>query len=272
MKLSQEPLKCLYKFSQLLPLFKNRNINEFVFIDEHLSIMLLKYLLLQCIYQYITSANSQEIVSYSSEKVYNERKQSLNMLDDAVHNSSTIDVHRNEENTELLNELEEININIESGYSIGLKTSELISSILLIEEKDKKKLNISYDNIVRKVSRAKDHERHVLYNDYLGSMSIEERRVANAQKKYKLGEWNVGTQKSIYQYNPTTYVPDADRKVGFFEVNNTAIDVTDENPLEVDNIENTDRDTHDISHLTEDYMDGDFYPEDRDPDDFYGNT
>uniref|UniRef100_A0A6C0AVN7 Uncharacterized protein n=1 Tax=viral metagenome TaxID=1070528 RepID=A0A6C0AVN7_9ZZZZ len=272
MTLSQEPLKCLYKFTQLLPLFKNRNINEFKFIDEHLSIMLLKYLFLQCIYQYITSANSQEIVSYSSEKVYNERKQSLNMLDDAVHNSSTIDVHRNEDNTELLNELEEVNINIESGYSIGLKTSELIASILLIEEKDKKKLNISYDNIVRKVSRAKDHERQVLYNDYLGSMSIEERRVANAQKKYKLGEWNVGTQKSIYQYNPNTYVADAERKVGFFEVNNTEIDVTDENPLEVDNIENTDRDTHDISHLTEDYMDGDFYPEDRDPDDFYGNT
>jgi hypothetical protein len=279
MKLSQEPLNCLHTFTQLLPLFKNRNINQFAFIDENLSIMLLKYLLLQTIYRFVVAANANEIVSYSSEQVTNERRHSLSMLDDAVHNSSTVDVHRNEDNNEILNSLDEINITFESDYSIGMKTAQMIAGILQIEENDRKKINASYKTVVRKVSRAKDYEREVMYNDYLGNMSIEERKVANVHKKYKMGEWNVGTQKSIYQYDPNTYVSDANRKVGFFDITNgadteqtTELGFTDDDPLRVEHIENIDRDTHDFSHLTEDYMDGDFYPEDRDPDDFYGDT
>lgn len=279
MKLSQEPLNCLHTFTQLLPLFKNRNVNQFAFIDENLSIMLLKYLLLQTIYKFVVAANANEIVSYSTEQITNERRHTLSMLDDAVHNSSTVDVHRNEDNNDILNSLDEINIDFESGYSIGIKTAEMIAGILQIEENDRKKLNASYKTIVRKVSRAKDYEREVMYNDYLGNMSIEERRVANVHKKYKMGEWNVGTQKSIYQYDPKAYVSDANRTVGFFDITQTAdteqtteLGFTDEDPLRVEHIENIDRNTHDFSHLTEDYMDGDFYPEERDPDDFYGDT
>jgi hypothetical protein len=178
-----------------------------------------------------------------------------------------------------LNSLDEINITFESDYSIGMKTAQMIAGILQIEENDRKKINASYKTVVRKVSRAKDYEREVMYNDYLGNMSIEERKVANVHKKYKMGEWNVGTQKSIYQYDPNTYVSDANRKVGFFDMTQgtdteqtTELGFTDDDPLRVEHIENIDRDTHDFSHLTEDYMDGDFYPEDRDPDDFYGDT
>ena len=279
MKLSEERLNCLYKCSQLLPLFNNRNTNEFVFMNEHLSIMLLKYLFLQTIYQFVITANNNEIVNYSSQKIIDERRHALTMQNDEVYNSTAIDVHRNEENSDFLNGLDEINIDFENDYSVGIKIAEMISGILQIEQTDKKKLNISYDTIVRKVSRAKDYEREVMYNDYLGSMSIEERKVANVHKKYKMGEWNVGTQKSIYQYNPAAYVADADRKVGFFDVTNTTDTeqttqhgVTNDNLLHVEHIENIDRDTHDFSHLTENYMDGDFYPEDRDPDDFYGDT
>lgn len=279
MKLTQQPLDCLYKFTQLLPLFKNKNVNEFVFMDEYLSIMLLKYLFLQTIYQYIIAANANEIVHYSSQKIMDERRHALTMQDDDVYNSTSVDVHRNEENNDILTGLDEINIEFENDYSVGIKTAQMVAGILQIEANDKKKLNVSYNTISRKVSRAKDYEREVMYNDYLGSMSIEERKVANTHKKYKMGEWNVGTQKSIYQYDPSSYVRDADRKVGFFDITNTAdpeqtteLGFAEEEPTRVEHIENLDRDTHDFSHLTEDYMDGDFYPEDRDPDDFYGDT
>jgi hypothetical protein len=208
-----------------------------------------------------------------------ERRHALTMQDDDVYNSTSVDVHRNEENNDILTGLDEINIEFENDYSVGLKTAQMVAGILQIEANDKKKLNVSYNTISRKVSRAKDYEREVMYNDYLGSMSIEERKVANTHKKYKMGEWNVGTQKSIYQYDPSSYVRDADRKVGFFDITNTAdpeqtteLGFAEEEPTRVEHIENLDRDTHDFSHLTEDYMDGDFYPEDRDPDDFYGDT
>ena len=67
------------------------------------------------------------------------------MLDDAVHNSSTVDVHRNEDNNDLLNSLDEINIDFESGYSIGIKTAEMIAGILQIEENDRTTVGQSAD-------------------------------------------------------------------------------------------------------------------------------
>ena len=279
--LSEDNLGCLYNFANVIPLYKNKKVGDekqFLFIEEHVSIMLLKYVLLEVIYQYITSANSNEIVVYTTKKILDERREQLSLKGDAAYNSSTIDLHRNEQNTDVLNNIDEVEIDLERDYSRGLKTSQFISSILEIELSDKLQSNISYDDAIRKVSRSKDNERKAM-TDYFGSMDIKERKVVNAHKKYKLGEWNIGT--SHYKYSAANYVSDKNRTLGFFEGANeynveqpTSTDIIPDNddPMQVENIENIDRDTHDFQHLSEDYQDGDFYPEDRDPDDFYGDT
>ena len=47
-------------------------------------------------------------------------------------------------------------------------------------------------------------------------MAIDERRVENKMKEYRLGRWNVGQQKGLVQYDPDTY--DRERQELFAEI------------------------------------------------------
>jgi hypothetical protein len=97
-------------------------------------------------------------------------------------------------------------------------------------------------------------------------------------KKYKLGRWNIGQQKGIFKYDKNTY--DRERNELITEVQEESSDALDSNleSLDIYDIERLDayepgdnynRDTYDFSNLDDEFDDGDFYPEDRDEDEFF---
>jgi len=96
-------------------------------------------------------------------------------------------------------------------------------------------------------------------------------------QQHKIGRWNIGQQKDIFQYNPETYNRERQETLNQNEDLIMMPGEYDREPLDIYDLERIDeynpgddynRDTYDFSELNEDYMDGDYYPEDRDEDDF----
>ena len=65
-------------------------------------------------------------------------------------------------------------------------------------------LNYSNDSIKYKILKAKEKEKEKIKNR-LKNLSIEEREVENYLKNNRLGEWNVGQTKSLFQYQQDRY-------------------------------------------------------------------
>ena len=108
-------------------------------------------------------------------------------------------------------------------------------------------------------------------------MEKDERKIEDMLKKFKMGRWNIGMQKGVFQYDKAVYERDRDANLGRLyndlEVNDLENAVQrdmDVNELiafeEQENIEQYDGEGMDISHFGEDYADGAYYEEDVDRD------
>jgi hypothetical protein len=72
-------------------------------------------------------------------------------------------------------------------------------------------------------------------------------------KKYKMGRWNLGEQKGIYQYDKALYEQEVETK----KPENMTV-------AELEQWENEQRDAQEELEAYDDVgMDGDYYPEDR---------
>jgi hypothetical protein len=141
-----------------------------------------------------------------------------------------------------------------------------------VEEENKDVINYSYKEIIQKVKRDKDVEKQGII-ERLGNMSIEERRVENDLKNYRIGRWNVGEQKGLYQYDKKTFDREIDEMLAQgeqLELENTdeMIDaddiVFDRETEDTDDIYN--RGAVDLGEIGENFMDGAYYEEDREYD------
>jgi len=268
---TQDNLSVIYKFTNLIPLHKNNATEDgstFTLFDEKMSVMLLKYCLLTTIHQYIITANDENIVQISTNLIRQHHRNTVQDEIESAGQGAPLDVQRNEDNDEEYDLLEQVNIDITSQMDVKEKAVTLLASYFTMERKQKKTVNMSYENIIKKVTRSAQKERKEM-TDYLGKMTIEERKVSDMHKKLRLGEWNIGTHSSIYKYDRKTYIADENKQIGFFDVTEQPVEIADEEPQE-EFENNFTRDTHDIAHLPNEYNDGDFYPEEQDPDDFYG--
>ena len=83
----------------------------------------------------------------------------------------------------------------------------LLFAYLNIETQTKDLIDTTYEDIMKKVNRAKESEKERIFS-YFDNMKPERRKVEDTLKKYKLGRWNIGLQKSIFQYDKKTYNQD----------------------------------------------------------------
>ena len=149
------------------------------------------------------------------------------------------------------------------GNTMELKTrvAKLLLTFLDIE-RDNKKILLSYDEIAKKIRKEKNIEKQKII-EYLGNMDKEERQIEDQFKRYKMGRWNVGLQKGLVQYDKKTY----DRETAANAESEAMLDMDAEQLDALDKAaadEEEDNEATDISHLGEDYQDGDYYGEDDD--------
>jgi hypothetical protein len=135
----------------------------------------------------------------------------------------------------------------------------MLKVFLEIAMNNKSIFNFEYSSIIEKTHKYKQKEKSRIV-ERLRSMSIEERRVENMKKTYKLGEWNVGQNKGLFVYDVTT--SDRERTENILQ---GFVDIDTEIQEETDYDENMEDENEalNINGLSENYMDGQYYSEDE---------
>jgi hypothetical protein len=183
---------------------------------------------------------------------------------------------------------------------VGAKEKELkervcamLCAFVRIEQKNKAAIQLSYTDIIKSVRRSREKEKRSIVEAF-GKQTIEERRVENTLKTYKMERWNVGMQKGLIYYDAETNRREKDEFVSQIvqdmtggamdDITELMVDIYNINkPDEADETENTepynptegeeertyDRDGFGIDpNLGADYQDGVFYDEDREDPEF----
>jgi len=235
--------------------------------DKDCIYSLYKYCYYSAIYEYIICANDPDLLRADIQEVKNTYRQQNREL--AIP-SNQLEGQRkktgyDDNNDDEINEIEIITGNVEELKS---RVAALLLSFLNVEEENKEVINYSYSEIMQKVKRDKDIEKYDII-EKLGKMSIEERSVENDLKNFRIGRWNVGEQKGLYQYDKETF----DREILEMLDKNEQFD--NSIPLDMVDAENVDifeqgeipgiiydRGGIDIGELGDNFTDGAYYEED----------
>ena len=150
-------------------------------------------------------------------------------------------------------------------------------SILQIEKNNKDTVNLSYENIMKKVNRAREREKQNIISK-LQQMSQEERKVEDKFKRYRLDKWNVGQQKGLIVYDKNVYEREVNELIEQVaqEVGGNLMDVNQyegyeqmevfiediEQEEENNRIQEDNNELADFQNLGEHFMDGQYYEED----------
>jgi hypothetical protein len=87
---------------------------------------------------------------------------------------------------------------------IQSKIALLLECFIKISEKHKDLLNISNKEIKDNMLKAKEREKSKITKRF-GEMSVEEREVENIMKNQRLGRWNLGQTRALFEYDAEQY-------------------------------------------------------------------
>jgi len=175
----------------------------------------------------------------------------------------------------------EIQIDLGHQEELQQRIAKLLITYLNMGMTHSNTTNLSYDDIMKNINRSKEKEKQRMMK-YLGDMNIQDRNIEDTLKHHKIGRWNVGLQKSMYMYDKSAYDRERSEMIQNGTIYETDLlgeqlpqqpankDVFEDEDNEMNPGEDTgtNRDTYDFTELENGYDDGDFYPEDRDDDDF----
>lgn len=183
----------------------------FLLFNRDTSLMLLEYLFLSVLHEYILATNDPEIVKsnvHMRQKSAREQIQvNADMADQFGAFYSRLDEESQTEyaldqmqDTEYLQEVEIVE---GDKKTLRMKVANLLVAYLQIEEKNKAKINLSYSTIANKVRKDKESEKAYIISKF-EDLTQDLRNIEMLKKTYKLDEWNVGEQKGLFVYDKAT--------------------------------------------------------------------
>lgn len=248
------------------PIIKNDHVFNSLFDTETIYFMY-TYLLYTVLYEYIVSSESPELLKTDIEKKKKDRRKKIQESTDASLSSES-ETQYTGDLAEYNEKMQEIEIKIGNQDELKYRVSQLLLVVVDLEKKNISNI-MTYKEISKKVNLSKKQEKKRL-TDYLGNLPLDEREIEDQFKKYKMGRWNVGLQKGLVQYDEEVYLREREEmEIEEMNFRNTGLDV-DELIREENRAITAEYDVEgiDISELGENYMDGEYYSEDRDPDDY----
>ena len=148
------------------------------------------------------------------------------------------------------------------------KTAKILISYIKIMSQYKDRIDISYQDIQDRNFKLKEKEK-VIITDRLEGITDEERDADTILKINKLGVWSKGLQKGLTSYLKEDYddqrefmetMMQYEKKVTTKKVTLEEFhDFRDDYLEEIQEEEDIEREAYDMSHMTEDYMDGNEY-------------
>ena len=287
-----ESLKVLIGFINHIPVInplrkfgmdEKGGIKEYAFysvFDKDTIYLLFKYLFNSVLYEYLQKSNDPEILKTDSVNLRNQKRANIKRNTDSTEETKGAEVKVGmlgeiaETEAERLNEIQ---LRVGELENIKKKTVELLVSFLSIEKETKTAINKSYKTVNDRVIRTKLDEKKTI-TDYFKDMLDDERKLEYTLKKMKMGRWNLGMQKGVFEYDKGIYDKEhndivnllAREGAGTGALNDYVIhpeekqlDITD---LEMEEKRMADdeyeKEEWDIQNLGEDYMNGNYYGED----------
>ena len=152
-------------------------------------------------------------------------------------------------------------------------TANLLVAYIRIMIKAKGSINLSYDRVMDKVFKLKEREKDT-FTDRLQDLTDEGREADNILKINKLGVWSKGLMKGLKEYDPENYDQEREimRKISEIEkrvrtnadVNDSNVDIYLEDYVEdMQTGEAIDAEEFNMSHMNDDYRDGDYYGDEQ---------
>jgi len=250
LQLSEE-IHCINDSKQI---FNDRTCK---FLFEHLFLkVLMNYIdLSQDKKMIVTESIEENIVNntYSEENTYS-------IMNSVVYNLDINDI--------------ETDVNIIRGNQKKLrqKNAELLFTYIELMTEHKKEIDTSNELIVDRIFKLKEKEKDT-FTDRLKELTDEERQADTMLKINKLGVWNKGLQKGLTKYVGEYYDDEIEmdkhinnkkmelenmiaknKNVHFENMDMYVDDLMEQNEIDAE----IDRENYDMSHMTEDYNDGDY--------------
>ena len=238
-------------------------------------LLLYQYGFLSAVHEYVILANDRRFLQMRAEEVkQNRRKRNVSgePVEDVFENLDLA------EDYGATSQVQQIHI-VESDAAELKKTAATwLYAVLSREQDTKTAFNRDYKEIMDSTMLLKyKDKKHI--TDYLAKLSRDERRIEQNLRSHKIGRWNVGMQKGLYQYDKAVY----DKEIAQWNaVDNeisdaiqTAIQTDQEGGEDVEDLERIERQQQSAEYdngdgwdnLNEEYMDGIYYEEDAEMDD-----
>jgi hypothetical protein len=249
--------------------------------------LLLKYCVYSVWYEYIRSAKSNDLIHIDIQENRATRRMEVaensEMLLHAVLNRSTI----GDDTREVLADMQEMEIVTGEREDLFRLVAKFLSATMKMSHTNKKMMDLTYTQITLGVGVTKMAEKKKI-TDFFENMREDDRKVNYLMKTLKLGDkWEEGLRKSVFKYDKKAYDAARDETSQFFISDLQTFDIelagrAEEGAGDVDGMTTEEMDVvdavradeegeeegNDISGLRSGFMDGNYYSEDGDNDDF----
>ena len=248
--------------------------------DKRTIYLLYSYCWYSTLYEMVRMTDNKDLLELDIKESKNIRKENIKEKKDLA-NIIEVDSNINSSpNNDYLFEItnEVMDIEIIAGNSTELKknVASLLVSILQIEMKDRSIIDLKYEDFVKNVKKTKEQEKKSII-DFLENMEKDELNIEKMLKKYKMGRWNTGLQKSNFIYDANTYDANRDNSLvrlydefaetnDFENVQDEGMDVKQLDAIQEEENAEYDNEGFDFGGLSENYADGEYYEEDVDRD------
>jgi len=274
----QQNMADLYLFIQHLPAFTpiHKASGEgsqtfYSLFDKRTLYLIYTNLWYSVLYKYVEATENPDYIQLDILKRRDDQRELIRNEKDPLAIQPSIAKYQNDQEAEYAEDIMEMQIVSGDQKVFQSQVAEMILAFLDIDDKNKKALDVSYEELEKRIVRSKIREKKMI-TDYLRDMERDERRVEDEMKKVKLGRWNVGLRAGLVKYDKERY--EEERQELFQQLTNR-IDVEEENiPIhrDIDELEREkmnedyDQEGENIQGLDEDYRDGVYYEDDRDDD------
>jgi hypothetical protein len=229
------------------------------------------YCLYSVLYEYMLCTDEVELLRADKEVIKRDRRDKIREGRDRAQQFRGVLQTVGEDEEDAMMDLHEVQIH--SGNIVELKerVCELLLICMGVEQDTNEKVQMTYDQVIQKSKRLKEAEKRGIIS-YLGTMSKEERSIEQMFKTYKLGRWNVGEQKGLFAYDKETYERERlemvaqmgeDTGKDFDMVHQMRLDVYDLDREREAMAEEEEREELDIGQWGANFMDGEYYDDDR---------
>ena len=280
LELIGDDLKDTYKFVEHIPIYKpivKDDISFYSFLKDETYNQLYVYIFYCVLENFIISIENEDLIIKQTYLQKENAQQQIMENKDASNYIEAENSLTEEMNMDRIENLDEVLIYTGQKEELNKKIAAYMLSILQIEKNNKDTVNLSYENIMKKVNRAREREKQNIISK-LQQMSKEERKVEDKFKMYRLDKWNVGQQKGLIVYDKNVYEREVNELIEQVaqEVGGNLMDVNQyegyeqmevfiediEQEEENNRIQEDNNELADFQNLGEHFMDGQYYEED----------